>query len=118
MGTLGERLRYARELAHLTQAQLAKLIGQAPTSIASLEQRPDQRSTYVVELAEAVGVRPEWLALGREPMTRPPLPAAEDLELARQIGSLPPAHKAAVRALVLAYADSSPRADAPRERVR
>lgn len=101
LANIGQRLRYARELAGLTQEQLAKLIGSSWTTIASIEQRGAVRTSKTLELAKAIGCRAEWLETGREPMIRPFEPTAEDLELARQINALPPQKKAAIRALVL-----------------
>lgn len=106
--SFGGRLGHARVLNGLTQAQLGKLTGLAPTTISSIELRERVRPVHTVELATALGVRPEWLETGRDPMMKQPEAAQEDLELARLISALPPAHKAAVRALVLAYSASSP----------
>lgn len=101
--SFGGRLGHARVLNGLTQAQLGKLTGLPPTTISSIELRERVRPVHTVEFAQALGVRAEWLETGREPMMRQPEPNSEDLELARLIAALPPAHKAAVRALVLAY---------------
>jgi transcriptional regulator with XRE-family HTH domain len=113
--TYGQRLSYARELAGITQKQLGKLIDQAPTTIANIEQGNTARSTRTVQIAAALGVRAEWLEHGYEPMVRSPAPEVNDLELLQMITRLPPAQKAAVRALVLSFAEPQ---TAPRRKVR
>ena len=101
--TYGQRLRYAREMAGLTQEQLAKVIGQRPTAVSAVEQGLAKRSSRTVQIANALGVRPEWLEHGRDPMTRLPQPSTEAMEVATQYDALPPQGKAAIRALLLAY---------------
>ena len=68
--TIGQRLRTARLLIGLSQAQVAEKIGVSQTSIQHLESGRNQNSRHLVMLAEAVGVRPEWLMSGRHPMLK------------------------------------------------
>jgi transcriptional regulator with XRE-family HTH domain len=59
--TLGERLRIAREHAGLSQEELGAKACCGQGVVSKIE-RGDQDSTgYVVKLATACGVRPEWL---------------------------------------------------------
>jgi len=62
--TLGERLKAARRYAHLdTQETLAKKSGVSQQTISKIERGMVDSSGYVVQLAIACGVRPEWLAM-------------------------------------------------------
>lgn len=62
--TLGERLKAARRYANLdTQEQLAKKSGVSQQTISKIERGLVDSSGYVVHLAKACGVRPEWLAM-------------------------------------------------------
>lgn len=62
--TLGERLKAARQHAHLdTQEKLAKKSGVSQQTISKIERGMVDSSGYVVHLAKACGVRPEWLAM-------------------------------------------------------
>jgi transcriptional regulator with XRE-family HTH domain len=66
--TLGERLRRAREHAGLTQKELEEKSGVLQQMISKVENGRQETSAYVVQLAIACGVRPEWLALGQGEM--------------------------------------------------
>lgn len=66
--TLGARLRQARKHAKLTQESLATRSGVSQQLISSLERDKQDSTVFVVELATACGVRPQWLASGEEPM--------------------------------------------------
>lgn len=67
MDTLAKRLKYAREEKGLSQAALAKRIGAGQSTIASIEGR-NKGSGKIVQLAQALDVRPEWLESGALPM--------------------------------------------------
>lgn len=69
MKTLAERFRYARKEAGLTQAALGEKVGLSQQMIRKIEMGSETSRT--VELASALGVRPEWLATGAEPMIDP-----------------------------------------------
>lgn len=66
--TLGERLKMAREHAGLTQKELEEKSGVLQQMISKVENGRQDTSAYVVQLAVACGVRPEWLALGQGEM--------------------------------------------------
>lgn len=62
-----KRLRAARKAAGLTQVQLAVKVRMSNVSICNLESGAlHARWARVVELAEALGVLPEWLAASKE----------------------------------------------------
>lgn len=68
MNNLAERTKKARKEAGLSQAELAKAIGTGQSTIASIENGRNQGSGFLVDIARVLGVRPDWLASGREPM--------------------------------------------------
>lgn len=61
---LGKRVKEARDAAKLSQAQLAEKVGISQTAIHLLEQRDSESSKFLVELARALNVSPEWLKDG------------------------------------------------------
>jgi transcriptional regulator with XRE-family HTH domain len=65
MSELKDRLREAREAAGLTQAQLGELVGVGQGQISKLERGERKKSTNLVEMAQACGVSPAWLATGK-----------------------------------------------------
>ena len=68
MNTLAERLKLAMDEGGFTQASLAEAAGVAQPSIWKIVSGRTKSSSRVVEIATALGVRPEWLASGQEPM--------------------------------------------------
>ena len=66
--SLGARLKLARDRAGLTQQQLQIQCGVSQKTISKIERGDQAVSTATVQLAQACGVRPEWLAAGEEPM--------------------------------------------------
>ena len=64
MTTLASRIKKAREIAGLTQQELAKRAGLAKSTVCGLELGSRHSSTRTVELALACGVDPVWLATG------------------------------------------------------
>jgi SOS-response transcriptional repressor LexA len=65
---LSDRLKLAREAAELTQPALAKKSGVSQQLISKIENDQQEGTTFVAQLADALGVRPQWLATGEEPM--------------------------------------------------
>lgn len=61
---LGKRVKEAREIAKLSQAQLAEMVGISQTAIHLLEQRDSGSSKFLIELSRALNVTPEWLKDG------------------------------------------------------
>ncbi|WP_367399158.1 LexA family protein [Halomonas sp. FL8] len=81
--TIGDRVRRARKSAGLTQSQLGKVVGVRQATISELEKGESRSSAYLVQIAHACGVNPDWLATGRGDMhdTVPesPAPAASNV---------------------------------------
>lgn len=68
MNKLAERLKLAMEEGGFTQASLAEAAGVAQPSIWKIVSGRTKSSSRIVEIATVLGVRPEWLASGTEPM--------------------------------------------------
>ncbi|EJG2186279.1 TPA: helix-turn-helix transcriptional regulator [Citrobacter freundii] len=66
--TLAERLNQAMELSGMSQGALAKASGVAQPTIWRLTSGNARGSTKIVEIANALGVRTEWLSTGIGPM--------------------------------------------------
>lgn len=66
MKTIGERLKEARKKAQLSQVELAEKAGIKQATVSELERGASRSSGYIVQLANACGVSPEWLASGEE----------------------------------------------------
>jgi transcriptional regulator with XRE-family HTH domain len=62
--SLGQRLKQARQYAKFSQIALAEKSGVSQQTISNIESGIQDKSTDVVQLAVACGVRPEWLGLG------------------------------------------------------
>lgn len=60
---LGDRLRIARKHAGLTQIELENKSKVPQQTISKIERGDADTSAFVVQLAVACGVRPEWLAM-------------------------------------------------------
>jgi transcriptional regulator with XRE-family HTH domain len=66
--TLAERLKEARTLRGLTQKALGDLVGVSQAAIQKIETGKANQTTKLVELANALMVKPEWLSSGVGPM--------------------------------------------------
>ena len=62
---LGNRVKEIREAKKLSQAELAEKVGVSQQAIGLLEQRNSKSSKFLVELANALEVSPEWLKTGK-----------------------------------------------------
>ena len=62
---LGNRVKEIREAKKLSQAELAEKVGASQQAIGLLEQRNSKSSKFLVELANALEVSPEWLKTGK-----------------------------------------------------
>lgn len=60
----GERLRFARDQAGMSQGKLAEAVGCAQENISKLERGSADGSMYTVQFARALRVNPLWLATG------------------------------------------------------
>lgn len=65
LNSLGERLKWARKNAGLSQGQLENLVGLPQSVISRLERDPTSETRKIVELATACQVNPYWLATGK-----------------------------------------------------
>lgn len=69
LGTLGDRLRHARQLRGLSQAELAIKVGCSQGAIGNIERNlRDGRGETVIQIAEALRVRYRWLKDNETPM--------------------------------------------------
>lgn len=73
MKTFAERLRLARELRGLTQAQLASACGVAQSTVANYENGLRRSARDPLALASALEVSPHWLIEGVGTMEPSPL---------------------------------------------
>ena len=64
--SLGIRLKQARLKKKLTQEELAEVVGIKQQAVQRIEAGKVKSTSYVVQLAQALDVSPEWLALGDE----------------------------------------------------
>ncbi|MCW2484813.1 helix-turn-helix transcriptional regulator [Candidatus Symbiopectobacterium sp. NZEC127] len=69
--TLAERLKSARTSLGISQKALGEKIGVSQAAIQKIETGKAAQTTRLVELANILNVRPEWLATGEEPMRAP-----------------------------------------------
>lgn len=67
--TLAERLVIARKRMGISQAELARPIGLSPQTIQQLESGKNKSSRRLVDIANTLHVRPEWLQRGDGEMT-------------------------------------------------
>ncbi|WON77551.1 helix-turn-helix transcriptional regulator [Serratia sp. UGAL515B_01] len=66
--TFSKRLEIAMKESGYTQGSLAKAVGMAQSSVWKLVSGGAQGSRKIVDIAKVLGVRPEWLSDGSEPM--------------------------------------------------
>ncbi|HWL30394.1 MAG TPA: helix-turn-helix transcriptional regulator [Burkholderiaceae bacterium] len=66
-----DRLRHARRLRGLSQAELAKASGLSQGAIANYESKTRQSAKGIFQLAQALQVSPAWLSMGTGPMETP-----------------------------------------------
>lgn len=66
--TLAERLREARKAANMTQKALGEAVGVSQAAIQKIETGKASQTTKLLEIAIALGIRPEWLSSESGPM--------------------------------------------------
>ena len=68
---LSRRVRHARKLSHVTQAELARQVGVAPSAVAQWELPGGTSPTvdHLIQIALSCGIAFEWLATGRGDVT-------------------------------------------------
>lgn len=74
VNTFGNRLRRARKLRKLTQAQLAQACGLSQGAIGNYEADSRRSAKEIFRIAEVLEVEPAWLAMGTGPMERQSAP--------------------------------------------
>jgi transcriptional regulator with XRE-family HTH domain len=113
--TLGERLKTAREFAGLTQKDLEQKSGVLQQMISKIENGKQETSAYVVQLAVACGVRPEWLALGQGEMVTAEIDKSmmtyDIKEVVSQMAAMEPAEQYKVRKMIEVITGTVARAD-------
>ena len=62
--TIGNRVKEARKKAGMTQEMLARLSGVPQARISALELNKNKKSSYLIQLSNALGVSPNWLETG------------------------------------------------------
>lgn len=78
MSTLGERVERARKESGKSQSELARQVGISPQAIQSIEAGNVRMTRYLLDIAEILDVRVQWLRRGDGPMREPGLGLAED----------------------------------------
>lgn len=71
MTTLAERLKLARSKAGLSQSKVAEAVGISQPTYQALESGKVQKTSYMMEIANALQVSPNWLATGQGEMVAP-----------------------------------------------
>jgi transcriptional regulator with XRE-family HTH domain len=62
--TIGSRVQEARKKAGMTQEMLARLSGVPQARISALELNKNKKSSYLIQLSQALGVSANWLETG------------------------------------------------------
>ena len=60
----GQRVRHARRLRKINQYELAARVGITQPTISAIENGGQEGTKYLMELARALRVRPDWLQFG------------------------------------------------------
>jgi len=76
--TIADRLKAAREAAHLKQDELAMKAGVSQGTIGNIESGLRKRPRELIAIAEAVGVNPKWLETGKPPRSLDSQPPANE----------------------------------------
>lgn len=97
---LADRLRQRRKFLKQTQTQLGEKAGMTQQMIQQLETRKALTTGKMIALAGALGVRPEWLESGEEPMIDTMTP--DERELLKDFRSLVPEKKPVARMVIRA----------------
>ena len=70
MTTLGERLKFLLIERNVTQAELAEMVGTTQGAISNIVKGETQKPRNILEIANALGVDPNWLKYGSTKMTK------------------------------------------------
>ena len=107
--TLGERLEMAMREEGVSQAELGRALGISRSAVNQIVQRVSKgfKPEHLVLACRRLRIRPEWLALGEEPM-RPDDLTLADRAFLRAYQSLPPAKRETVASVVKDMASTYP----------
>ena len=86
--TIGNRVKKARKKAGMTQEMLARLSGVPQARISALELNKNKKSSYLIQLSNALGVNPNWLETGVADLSVEVEYSAMEKELLRLIKGL------------------------------
>jgi|TARA_R110002074_G_scaffold213600_1_gene383342 transcriptional regulator with XRE-family HTH domain len=86
--TVGIRLKAARKQQGLTQAELSRISGVKQGTISAIETEVLKKSTFIVALADAMGVDPIWLNTGVERQKQAKELTAMEQDILRLLKSL------------------------------
>tara|TARA_R110001583_G_scaffold137118_3_gene288806 strand:- start:164 stop:493 length:330 start_codon:yes stop_codon:yes gene_type:complete len=86
--TIGNRVKKARKKAGMTQEMLARLSGVPQARISALELNKNKKSSYLIQLSNALGVNPNWLETGVDDLSVEVEYSAMEKELLRLIKGL------------------------------
>tara|TARA_R110002012_G_scaffold207600_3_gene377658 strand:- start:426 stop:755 length:330 start_codon:yes stop_codon:yes gene_type:complete len=86
--TIGNRVKEARKKAGMTQEMLARLSGVPQARISALELNKNKKSSYLIQLSNALGVNPNWLETGVDDLSVEVEYSAMEKELLRLIKGL------------------------------
>ena len=85
---VGIRLKAARKQQGLTQAELSRISGVKQGTISAIETEVLKKSTFIVALADAMGVDPIWLNTGVERQKQAKELTAMEQDILRLLKSL------------------------------
>lgn len=111
MKSFGERLKFARQAAGLSQRALAAKAGLSQPTISDAESGQHAGSSSTARLADALNVNPLWLEEGRGPMRSDEHPHSERAEALALLKALPIEKVGLVLALLREI--SPPKTDTP-----
>jgi transcriptional regulator with XRE-family HTH domain len=99
--TFAERLAAALDAANMTQADLARSVKITRSAVnqAMSGTSKGMRPGHLILTCRALNVRPEWLALGEEPM-RPFVTTSKDLEVLSSYQKLNPQQQTTVASII------------------
>lgn len=103
---LSERIKLARKMNQLSQAELAKRAGISQASVHDLESgaRKSLRSSTLMRMAQALGQMPEWLAGSMGAPLKPVLYTEDEQSLLESFCKLSAAEKKIIVRMVRALA--------------
>lgn len=99
--TIGDRIRYLREIKEVKQVDLAKRIGLSQAAISNLETDSSRKPSAptLMKLAAALECNPDWILNGKgDPFTWAPITKEAEVELLKLYKHMTPAARQAILA--------------------